>query len=58
MIEKVEPLESKEDLEEKIVQALDELASLQCQNILNIDCVNKEARNRVTIGHLEVMSFF
>ena len=50
-------MESKEDLEEKIVQALDELANLQCQNILNIDCVNKEARNRVTIGHLEVIIF-
>ena len=51
-------MESKEDLEEKIAQALDELANLQCQNILNIDCVNKEARNRVTIGHLEVIFVF
>ena len=53
MREKGQPVESREAIEEKIVQALDELADLQCQNILNIDCVNKEARNRVTIGHLE-----
>ena len=39
-----------------MVLALDELANQQCQNILNIDCVNvnKEATNRVIISHLEV----
>ena len=47
-------IEPRNALEEKIVLALDELANQQCQNILNIDCVNKEARNRVTISHLEV----
>ena len=47
-------MESREDLEEEIVRALDELADIQCQNVLNIDCVNKEARNKVTIQHLQV----
>ena len=34
-------MESREDLEEEILRALDELADIQCQNVLNIDCVNR-----------------
>ena len=52
-----QPLESRETLEEKMGEALDELAKLQCQHILNIDCVNKEARNRLTVSQVISVMF-
>ena len=47
-------IESREKLEEDIMKTLDDIADLHCQNILNIDCSNKETRNRRVIARLEV----
>ena len=49
-------LDSREMLEEEIMKKLDEIADLHCQNILNIDCSNKETRNKRVISRLEVCS--
>ena len=49
-------LDSREMLEEEIMKKLDEIADLHCRNILNIDCSNKETRNKRVISRLEVCS--
>ena len=51
-------VDSREMLEEEIMKTLDEIADLHCQNILNIDCSNKEMRNRRVISRLEVCSLY
>ena len=45
--------QSREVLKQEILASLNRAADAQCQRILNIDRVNKEARNRVTIRKLE-----
>jgi len=48
-----EMAEAREDVEAEIARTLEKVADLDLQNILDIDCRNKEARNSTVIKNLE-----